>query len=769
MRKKNFKPMIISALLAIGFGATSVGTSFALFTDHADTAINVTAGKVDVNAEIKIDSVASLNPATIDTHTVKNSDISAAFENGGSATVETNATTGVQTVKLSKLTPGDKVVLLYTTKNLSNVDIKTKFSKSWSDVVVNGSYKLSDVLTVDVELLDKQTSEYNAYQKTNVWEKRLSTERSDGTNAVTLDTFKITVTFPDSDEGKINFNSKDNNYMGLESDLTIALEAVQGNAITENDKYSFYNSYTENGHWVHLVANKAQFKNIMTHIATYKNVTKDGYPLADSSTEYVIINDIDFGGSLWSKDDPVYSETFMGVLRSNGGKVKLSNVINKKGVSGSLAKSDDPVLIGLFNRAVNAKFENITLSNFVLEDTTADYCGFFVTGNKEGSDNYIEFTNCEVLDDCSLHAHNAAAAFMPLARKYLRATFTNCINRADISAVASQVAAFAGNGTSQPSNSEFSFINCENYGDMSAGSIVAAIFGNLKAVSKVTVQGGGNYGDIYVNDNNSFRGGIVTSGGTNTDDFAAKVLIEDFKNLGNVYCTTDSGEITTTNMVKASEYYYFDNVNRLEFGAKDATTSQAIDTKAKYMSYFKVGLPVVGITFDANEDYLLKATKPASVEADDIAKVVVTLSMHCLKMGTDGKEYPYNMGGENNRNFSFEYNSLSDIDIKRVGQAGFFVPTGYAAPTSPYTQFDRYLLTEGTYSEGYTKRADGKSYIVLNNANPAGMYNAISIWRNRVEYAVEAYDSNDVLLARGTEQYGWTNDGYDSLITAITD
>ena len=46
MKKMKLKPIIMSALAAIAFGTVTVGTTFALFTDKAETKINVQAGKL---------------------------------------------------------------------------------------------------------------------------------------------------------------------------------------------------------------------------------------------------------------------------------------------------------------------------------------------------------------------------------------------------------------------------------------------------------------------------------------------------------------------------------------------------------------------------------------------------------------------------------------------------------------------------------------------------------------------------------------------------
>lgn len=124
MKKHNLKPIIISALLAVGFGATTVGTSFALFTDKAETTISVTAGKVDIGltspSVALFSAKADENGELVDengakyVHEAKTTE----FTNGGTATLENNVLT------IDKMTPGDKVIMNLNVSDQSNVAYK---------------------------------------------------------------------------------------------------------------------------------------------------------------------------------------------------------------------------------------------------------------------------------------------------------------------------------------------------------------------------------------------------------------------------------------------------------------------------------------------------------------------------------------------------------------------------------------------------------------------------------------------------------------------
>ena len=234
MKKKNLKPMIISALLAVGFGATSVGTSFALFTDHADTTISVTAGKVDVSSTLELYSVGSLNPSTVDTGTAitdaakKN----ATFQNGGTAAIVDNALT------VQKWTPGDKAVLKLSVANESNVNIKYMLDRTITSLLINdapdtSSAQLGQKLKVKVYSDSALTTPFDL----GTWSEVVGTTAE-------MPTLYIEVAFPDGDNGLIKFGDEnnDNAYQNKKAVISFDFLAVQGNALVQDVKrvYSFY-------------------------------------------------------------------------------------------------------------------------------------------------------------------------------------------------------------------------------------------------------------------------------------------------------------------------------------------------------------------------------------------------------------------------------------------------------------------------------------------------------------------------------------------------
>jgi len=59
--KKNLKSIIAASAAALAFGATAVGTTFALFTSRAETNITVQSGTVKIEQTSEIKNVFELN------------------------------------------------------------------------------------------------------------------------------------------------------------------------------------------------------------------------------------------------------------------------------------------------------------------------------------------------------------------------------------------------------------------------------------------------------------------------------------------------------------------------------------------------------------------------------------------------------------------------------------------------------------------------------------------------------------------------------------
>lgn len=226
MKKKNLKPMIISALLAIGLGASSIGTSFALFTDRADTKINVTAGVVQMEAELNTlkayhaeyydgdnDENHAGNATAFETNSnykyvpsEQISENSFRFINGGLATL-----TDEQTLTLDRVTPGDKVTLKLKMTNESNVNIKYRLRVN--AITDTGIFDELDIRVNNEELLG--VTRVDAW---TVW-------TAPGTPEQKVKEVPIEIALP-IDAG--------NEYQNKSTSIRFRVEAVQGNASVDS-------------------------------------------------------------------------------------------------------------------------------------------------------------------------------------------------------------------------------------------------------------------------------------------------------------------------------------------------------------------------------------------------------------------------------------------------------------------------------------------------------------------------------------------------------
>lgn len=130
MKRKNIKPIVLSSLAALSLGSLSVAGSFALFTDKAETQVNIGSGIVKVDAafdNFKVYSALADDNGTIldennekyvhEEQTVVDNG-KHYFKNGGYAEA-----TATDHLVLSKITPGDRIEFGLDFGNTSNVNI----------------------------------------------------------------------------------------------------------------------------------------------------------------------------------------------------------------------------------------------------------------------------------------------------------------------------------------------------------------------------------------------------------------------------------------------------------------------------------------------------------------------------------------------------------------------------------------------------------------------------------------------------------------------
>jgi len=218
MKKHNIKPLVLSALSALAVGAVGTVGTFALFTDKAETKVDIGAGIVDIESNVTIESVASLN-STDTGNEVATNKLSATLCNGGTALVDGGSVT------LQKFTPGDQIVLKARFINKSNVKIRSRFNVTHTST---STPDLFEALDISYEAVDKDAHDISyKLMEWDTYDEALDTEIG-----YTLSDVTISIKFRDSDNGSINFSSSDNAYQDTNCTIRFVQEAVQGNAYT---------------------------------------------------------------------------------------------------------------------------------------------------------------------------------------------------------------------------------------------------------------------------------------------------------------------------------------------------------------------------------------------------------------------------------------------------------------------------------------------------------------------------------------------------------
>ena len=203
MNSKN--KMLLSSIASIALcSSIAVGGTFALFTSEQKVNVAVTAGKVKVTAEIVEESLkTSSSLSTFNYQATEENGYTANFENGGTATFS-NAD-GVQILKLTNVTPGDKAEFQIKATNESNVSIQYRFA--WA---VDG--ELSEALEATVQEEDAEVVKL----VTN------KTEWAKWEDADNVKTFNVVVYLPET---------VDNTYQEQKASISFLFEAVQSNGV----------------------------------------------------------------------------------------------------------------------------------------------------------------------------------------------------------------------------------------------------------------------------------------------------------------------------------------------------------------------------------------------------------------------------------------------------------------------------------------------------------------------------------------------------------
>ena len=263
------RKIIIPAILSIlACGSIAAGSTYALFTSESKVNVAITSGKVEVNATLS--GLEAYSPTEIatdgtisnDSNLANNENEIKVFGNGGTAQIDEG------TLKLSNVTPGDKV----------SFDIKINNKSS-----VKALYRVVIGCNKDNGLFEGLDVNLNAG----------SLEFTQNVSGITAISKYVQIE-PNSEEKSIKVDielpsTKGNTYAGKECDIECKVEAVQGNAQVSDGEKGVLELYNKTD----LVSyGKLEGKIDST---TYP----DESPLHDYST-IKLMNDIDLNNEEWT-------------------------------------------------------------------------------------------------------------------------------------------------------------------------------------------------------------------------------------------------------------------------------------------------------------------------------------------------------------------------------------------------------------------------------------------------------------------------------------
>ena len=212
MKTKTIKSLLLSAVGAVTFSSIAIGTTFALFTSSAETAIEVASGKINVQQQVSITSKTSALYDPNGTYDVDRNgnhySSQDGWVNGGDAEVLSDGS-----LSLTKMTPGDKVNFKVQMKNNSNVACKYRF--------VFEAVDKSSLLASGLEVSINDVVYAGLLSYSTEW---------------TLISPVETPEFGDLITGSIYLPmTRDNVFQNLNTSYALRIEAIQSNAYTTGD------------------------------------------------------------------------------------------------------------------------------------------------------------------------------------------------------------------------------------------------------------------------------------------------------------------------------------------------------------------------------------------------------------------------------------------------------------------------------------------------------------------------------------------------------
>lgn len=476
MKKRNLKPVILSTLVALGLGATAVGTTFALFTDRADTKIDVLAGIVDIDQEITITSVSELNGVAV--AKTGNEYINSV---GGKTYINADGK-----LVLERWVPGDKAVLEAVYTNHSNVDIKTKFSVSKGQLD-DTKPNLDEVLEITYDVIAQNGSPITQ-DNFDQWTKVES-------SVETISKIKITIEFPDGDDGEILYGDEnaDNPYQDGNAVYQFSQEAVQGNAHTPDTSKGYEDSYEKVidnvTYEVNELASTEHFEQMLTDLKSVDPTDAEEVEAA-KKTIYKLDADIDL-----EDVEDLNKGVLYGTIDGDGHKIKNASLTS--------ADSADKKSLGLFGSYFDgAAIKNLTVSNVDIDAAAVQNVGLLVGQSYKNakSDSTVDegsvltLENITIESTCSITGSKGVGGLIGNVRYVETVKAKNVKNYATINSNGWNNGGFFGTATGVK---HLIMEDCENHGDVYGTTNNGGFVGHLPDVLSITIKNCKNYGNMY--------------------------------------------------------------------------------------------------------------------------------------------------------------------------------------------------------------------------------------------------------------------------------
>ena len=319
--------IIISSILTIAMCVSLIaGSTFALFTSEDSVNIAVTSGKIEV--------VAKVDAATLTTSSLGVAQTAGAFANGGSATLSGD------TLKLDKLTPGDKATFSITVENKSNVAMNYRFV--WSVAGELASYLTA---TVNGKALTNNSTAWALWDTANG----------------NTQTFAVVVELLDS---------VGNDAQGKAADISFKVEAVQGNTVPVKSFEELMANKSEGGSYT-LTSDIETTGAIKFADGTDNTINLGGHTVTIPEDKWAL--GVQAGGSLVIDGEGTIDCGKGLYVNKNGATVTVNN--------GTINATETTTLNGIAFHSLAQNNAHIVINGGTFTSDTEDACLFFVTSN----------------------------------------------------------------------------------------------------------------------------------------------------------------------------------------------------------------------------------------------------------------------------------------------------------------------------------------------------------------------------------------------------